>query len=180
MFRVAATFLFLTAIIGIAACDTPRESPLSIPTNPTSVGSNNPSTSRVQPGSPAFVDIPTPTITSLSPTSARLGSDVMVTITGSGFLLRPSRPPAWGPFGPAWTFVAWHTGADEDDADDAYVDAHVISETQLTAVLPASLLATSAATSAIRVVNGDGMGWSDGFRGYPHSGSMSFEVTRAR
>jgi hypothetical protein len=50
-----------------------------------------------------------------------------------------------------------------------------VSPTELTAVVPAALL-TQPGTVRVWVINGDSMGISDGFRGYPTSNAVDFIV----
>jgi len=49
------------------------------------------------------------------------------------------------------------------------------TDSKLTAVVPASLL-KDPGSAQLRVVNGDVMGWIDGYRGYPESNAVSFAV----
>jgi len=114
------------------------------------------------------VDIPTPTITSLSPATAVIGRDVAVTITGTNFAT-PRTPDS--PARYYSTFVVIHA-----EPNDLQLLTRVASETQLTVVIDASLLTASTAT--IFVVNGDGMGWADGVS-YPESNRVTLDVTRA-
>ena len=172
MCRRSATVLIFAAVFGALGCGPAQEHfvpPVAAPTPVT------PNTPRTQPGSftdSTINDVPTPTISTLSPSTAKLGSDVTLTITGTGFLFATPRRYA--------TFVVWHRTnlpPTHEDAGTA-LRTRVISDTQLTAVLPASLLATAAATNSVRVVNGDGMGFSDGVS-YPESNLVSFDVTPA-
>jgi len=109
---------------------------------------------------------PTPvvlSISSLSPATAIAGSaDITVTITGSGF------PPQLGVFG---AFAVWSA--------DTLLLTRYVSDTQLTAVIPASLL-KDPATAQVLVVNGSTMGWSDGYRGYPQSNALPFAIVGSR
>jgi hypothetical protein len=103
-----------------------------------------------------------------------LGRDVTLTITGTGFATAASQPRFYS------TFVVWHRTnlpPTHEDAGTSLI-TRVVSDTQLTAVLPASLLATAAATNSVRVVNGDVMGFGDGVS-YPESNRVNFDVTPA-
>jgi hypothetical protein len=89
----------------------------------------------VQPSGPT-----TPTISSISPTSAVAGSpDLILTITGTNFFLGPKRgsQAVWGANG-----------------SDTFLGTTVLSSTQLTAVIPAALL-SSPVKAAVFVFNGD-------------------------
>ena len=96
---------------------------------------------------------------SIVPTTVLGGSgDTRVVIDGSGF--KPG-------IGPGQSFAV--LGDDE-------LSTRFVSSSQLIAVIPAKFL--TAPTSAQRfVVNGDGMGWSDGHKGYPRSNIVTFEIT---
>ena len=109
-----------------------------------------------------------PSIRSLSPTTAIAGSrEITITITGSGF-----QTGRIGNF--TSSFAVWSASGLEAELLTRYV-----SETQLTAVIPANLL-NDPASARVRVVNGDSMGWSDGYRGYPKSNALSFAVVDSR
>jgi hypothetical protein len=100
-------------------------------------------------------------ISSLSPATAIAGAgDITITITGSGFQT-PQIQSATSPF------AVW-------SADTLLVTRYV-SDSQLTAVIPASLL-KDPATVQVFVVNGSSMGWSDGYRGYPQSNPVPFAI----
>jgi hypothetical protein len=86
-----------------------------------------------------------------------------MTITGSGF-----QAPQIG--NPNWSFAVWSARSGESDLLTRYV-----SDTQLTAIIPEKLLKDPAAAE-VRVVNGDPMGWFDGYRGYPKSNALSFAI----
>jgi len=104
-------------------------------------------------------------ISSLSPATAAAGSaDITVTITGSGF-----QPPQIATLSSC--FVVW--------SEDIIVNARYVSDTQLTAVIPASLLKDPGSAQVI-VVNGQTMGWSDGYRGYPRSNALPFTIVGSR
>jgi hypothetical protein len=107
-------------------------------------------------------------ISSVSPPAAVAGSpDITITIGGAGFQ-KPSQGAT-----PNWSFAVW-------EADGAETDlvTRVDSDSQLTATVPARLL-KAPASAQLRVVNGDSMGWSDGYHGYPQSNSLSFAVSSA-
>jgi len=106
-----------------------------------------------------------PSITSLSLATAAAGSgDITITITGSGF-----QSPTVCCF--VSSFAVWSA--------DTMLLTKYVSETQLTAVIPARLLKDSATTQVL-VVNGDSMGWSDGYRGYPQSNALPFAIVGSR
>jgi hypothetical protein len=103
-------------------------------------------------------------ISSLSPATTIAGSgDITITITGSGFLPQLEILN--------YTFVAWSA--------DTVLLTRYVSDTQLTAVIPASLL-KDPATVQLLVVNGSSMGWSDGYRGYPQSNALPFAIVGSR
>jgi len=52
----------------------------------------------------------------------------------------------------------------------------IVSSSEVTAVIPAALL-QSPTSVQILVMNGDVMGMSDGYFGYPRSNSLTFTVT---
>lgn len=47
------------------------------------------------------------------------------------------------------------------------------------AIVPATLL-EHPGTAQVSVVNGDSMGWSDGYRGYSMSNAVSFLIVESR
>jgi hypothetical protein len=102
-------------------------------------------------------------ITSINPASVIVGSpDTVVTITGSGFIA-PS-------LNHQWSFAVLTTATDKPDLLTTY-----LSDTQLKAIVPAKPLST-ARTAKLLVVNGDVMGWSDGFQRYPQSNSVDLVI----
>lgn len=110
---------------------------------------------------------PTPFISSISPSMVTAGSpDLTVTIDGANF----------GQFGHfVWSTAFWTTNGNLHDTG-VWLQTTIVSSTQLTAVIPASLL-QSATSVQIVVMNGDVMGMSDGYFGYPRSNSVVFTVT---
>jgi hypothetical protein len=58
---------------------------------------------------------------------------------------------------------------------DVELDTRFVSDTELTAVIPARLL-HDAIVAKLSVVTGDAMGWSDGFRRYPRSNAVNFTI----
>jgi hypothetical protein len=154
---MSVTRVLLIAIVMLAAaCG-------QAPTRPTVTEQSSIAT---VPSNPA----PSPTsvalsISSLSPATAIAGSaDITVTITGSGF-----QPPQIATV--TSCFAVW--------SDDIIVNTRYISDTQLTAVIPASLLKDPGSAQVI-VVNGQTMGWSDGYRGYPQSNALPFAIVGSR
>src|SRR5262249_21987331 len=111
--------------------------------------------------------IPTPSIASISPSTVTAGSsDVTITIDGSNF----------GHFGHfVWSTAFWTTNGNLHDTG-IWLQTTIISDSQLTAVIPAKLL-ESATSVQIVVMNGDVMGMSDGYFGYPRSNAVTFTVT---
>jgi len=102
----------------------------------------------------------------ISPTSATAGaSDLTVTIAGSDFI-DPAAPHAHYE-----SFAVWADGT------KAILPTRFDSSTQLTATVPSTLL-TTAGTVKILIVNGDPMGYSDGFEGYPSSKPVTFTILR--
>src|SRR4030095_9285285 len=141
-------------VLGSIGCETTR-----YPTSPAPPPGPSPAPSPV-PLSPA------PSITAVTPATAPAGSDdITLSITGSGF---------HGPYSNDWTFVVW----DPNGVDEALL-TRFVSDTQLTAIIPAKLLKNPGSAQLI-VVNGDSMGWTDGYRGYAQSGPVSFTVVDAR
>lgn len=107
-----------------------------------------------------------PSIASISPASTQTGSpDVTITINGSNF----------GRFGHVWSTVFWTTNGNLHDTG-TWLQTTIISSSQLTAVIPTKLL-QSPTSAQILVMNGDIMGMSDGYFGYPRSESFTFTVT---
>jgi IPT/TIG domain-containing protein len=97
-------------------------------------------------------------LSSMSPTSAIAGSpDLTVVVTGTGFV----RGASW---------VTWAVGVNQ-----TVLSTKFESDTKLTAIIPADLL-KSPVTAQVLVYNGDIMGLSDGYFGYPKSNSLSFSV----
>jgi hypothetical protein len=106
----------------------------------------------------------TPVITAVSPTNATAGSaDLTLTITGSNF--------------ESYKSVAfWTTDPNNLHDHGTMLNTIFVNSTQLTVVIPAALLQSSTSTQIV-VLNGDPMGMSDGFFGYPESNSVAFTVT---
>jgi hypothetical protein len=122
-----------------------------------------------QPAAPSSPTPPgvTPSISSLSPATAIAGSDdITVTIAGSAFQANGIQRSS---------FTMWS----ESNGVETYLLTRFVSDTQLTAIIPAKLLKDSK-SAQVFVVNGDWMGWADGFRGYPQSAGVSFTVVASR
>ena len=153
---MSVTRVLLIAILSFtAACDQAPTRP-TVPEQPpvTTVPSN--------PSPPVAAAL---SISSLSPATAAAGSaDITVTITGSGF-----QPPQIATV--TSCFAVW--------SDDIILNTRYVSDTQLTAVIPASLLKDPGSAQVI-VVNGQTMGWSDGYRGYPTSNPLPFTIGGSR
>jgi hypothetical protein len=110
---------------------------------------------------------PTPQIASIEPASVVAGSaDVTITIEGSNF-------GHYGHF--IWSTAFWTTNGNLHDTG-TWLDTTILSDTQIKAVIPAKLLASPTSVQ-ILVMNGDVMGMSDGYFGYPRSNSVIFTVT---
>jgi len=111
--------------------------------------------------------IPTPSISSISPSTVAAGSpDVTITINGSNF-------GHYGHF--IWSTAFWTTNGNLHDTG-TWLKTTIISSSQLTAVIPAELLQSSTSVQIV-VMDGDVMGMSDGYFGYPRSNSVTFSVT---
>jgi trimeric autotransporter adhesin len=112
--------------------------------------------------------IPIPAISSISPSTIATGSpDVTLTISGSNF-------GHYGHFVSSTVF--WTTNGNLHDTG-TWLQTTIISNSQLRAVIPAKLL-QSPTSIQIVVMNGDVMGMSDGFFGYPRSNSVTFTVAQ--
>jgi hypothetical protein len=110
---------------------------------------------------------PAPSICTISPSTVAAGSpDLTITIDGSNF----------GHFGHfVWSTVFWTTNGNLHDTG-TLLQTTIVNSDQLVAVIPAPLLQTPTSVQ-ILVMNGDVMGMSDGFFGYPRSNSVIFTVT---
>jgi hypothetical protein len=109
---------------------------------------------------------PSPSISSISPSTVTAGSaDLTITIDGSNF-------GHYGHF--IWSTAFWSTNGNLHDTGTS-LQTTIISSSQLTAVIPAKLL-QSPTSVQILVMNGDVMGMSDGYFGYPRSNSVTFTV----
>ena len=110
---------------------------------------------------------PTPSISSITPSTSAAGSgDVTMTINGSNF-------GHYGNF--TWSTAFATTNGNLHDTG-TWLQTTIIGGNQLTAVVPAKLL-QSPTSFHIVVMNGDVMGMSDGYFGYPRSNSVTFTVT---
>ena len=106
-------------------------------------------------------------ISSISPSTVAAGSpDVTITINGSSF-------GHFGHFTDSTTF--WTTNGNLHDTG-TWLQTTIVSKNQLTAVIPAALLQGPTSVQIV-VMNGDVMGMSDGYFGYPRSNSVTFTVT---
>jgi hypothetical protein len=144
------TILVCLGLIGGCADSNPvRPTPTSSPTSPPT---------------PPPSDVPNPSISSISPTSAMVGSpDFTLKVTGTNFVQ---------PSGPVGSWVIWSRS---DPHGGTALRTTFVSTTELTAVVTAALLERSG-TARIWVENGDIMGISDGFHGYPISNAVDFNV----
>lgn len=123
--------------------------------------------SNTVPFSVTAVPVAKPTISSISPEGVSAGSpDVTITIEGSNY----------GHFGHfIWSTVFWTTNGNLHDTGH-WLQTSIISDTQLKAVIPSALLQSPTSVQIV-VMNGDIMGMSDGYFGYPRSNSLTFTVT---
>ncbi len=115
------------------------------------------------------VPIGVPNISSISPASAVPGSgDLTISITGTNFtnanFLNSS-------------IAFWTTDPNNLHDHGLMLNTTYISSTQLSVAVPASLLANTTSVQIV-VLNGDSMGMSDGYFGYPKSNSVTFTVTQ--
>ena len=109
---------------------------------------------------------PTPSISSISPSTAAAGSqDVTITIDGSNF-------GHYGHF--IWSTAFWTPNGNLHDTGTG-LQTTIVSSSQLTAVIPAKLLQSPTSVQIV-VMNGDVMGMTDGYFGYPRSNSVTFTV----
>lgn len=110
---------------------------------------------------------PTPAISSISPSTVAAGSsDMTITINGSNF-------GHYGHFIRSTAF--WTTNGNLHDTG-IWLQTSIVSSSQLSAVIPATLLQSPTSVHIV-VMNGDVMGMSDGYFGYPRSNSVTFDVT---
>ncbi len=110
---------------------------------------------------------PTPTISSMSPLTVAAGSgDLTIMIEGSNF-------GHYGHF--VWSTAFWTTNGNLHDTG-TWLQTTIMSDSQIVAVIPEKLL-QSPRSAKIVVMNGDVMGMSDGYFGYPRSNSVIFTVT---
>jgi hypothetical protein len=106
-----------------------------------------------------------PTLSAISPAYVSVGStDVTITITGSNFENYKS-------------VAFWTTAPNNLHDHGTMLNTTFVSSTQITAVIPASLLANQGSAQIV-VLTGDPMGMSDGFFGYPESNALTFTVTQ--
>lgn len=110
---------------------------------------------------------PTPSISSISPSTIAAGSsDVTIRIDGLDF----------GHFGHFVSSTAfWTTNGNLHDTG-TWLQTAIVGDNQLTAVIPKKLLQSPTSVQIV-VMNGDVMGMSDGYFGYPRSNSVTFTVT---
>jgi len=110
---------------------------------------------------------PHPSISSITPSTVAAGSpDVTITVDGSNF-------GHYGHF--IWSTAFWTTNGNLHDTG-TWLQTTIISSSQLTAVIPAKLLESPTSVQIV-VMNGDIMGMSDGYFGYPRSNAVTFTVT---
>ena len=111
--------------------------------------------------------VPTPSISFISPSTVAAGSpDVTIAINGSNF-------GHYRHF--IWSTAFWTTNGNLHDTGTA-LQTTIVNSNQLTAVIPAELLRTPTSVQIV-VMNGDVMGMSDGYFGYPRSNAVVIDVT---
>jgi len=144
----------LVIVVLAAACDSePRRT--FVPSAPSAT---------VPPG--VSSSVPTPSISSITPGFAIAGSsDLVLNVTGTNF----SRALPGSPF------AIW---ARTDVLELTALATTYAIETELRAVIPAALLSRSGAWG-VKVMNGDRVGFSNGYRGYPASNVVRFRVMPA-
>lgn len=109
---------------------------------------------------PAEGNLTGPTITAISPSSAATGtSDLTITVTGTNFVNGD----------PITSWVRWSQNGKTKDLDTKF-----ISDTELTAVVPGSLLGAPG-TARLFVTNGDIIS-DHGYDSYPQSNSLEFVI----
>src|SRR5262249_1800046 len=114
----------------------------------------------------ASTPAPAPSISSISPSAVSAGSpDVTITIDGGGF-------GHYGHF--VWSTAFWTTNGNLHDSG-TWLQTTIINSSQLTAVIPAKLLQNPTSVQIV-VMNGDVMGMSDGYFGYPRLNAVRFTV----
>lgn len=117
--------------------------------------------SRASTPSPPPAATTAPSVGAISPASAIAGSsNITLEVTGTHFI-RGS---------PNYSFVLWSANGVETDLLTTFS-----SDTRLTALVSDELLSTPG-TASVRVMNGDSMGFTDGYRGYPVSNAVAFAV----
>jgi IPT/TIG domain len=118
-------------------------------------------------GTPGSTGSSSVVISSVSPSSVPAGSsDVTITIDGSNF----------GHFGHfVWSTAFWTTNGNLHDTG-VWLQTTIVNSKQLTAVIPAALLQNPTSVHIV-VMNGDVMGMTDGYFGYPRSNQVTFTVT---
>jgi trimeric autotransporter adhesin len=110
---------------------------------------------------------PVPSISSISPSTVSAGSsDVTITIDGSNF----------GHYGHFIWSTAFLTNNGNLHDTGTWLKTTIVSSSQLTAVIPAKSLQSPTSVQIV-VMNGDVMGMTDGYFGYPRSNSITFTVT---
>jgi len=121
---------------------------------------------RSNPGGPQLLPPPPqlrPSITAISPTNAVAGtSDLTLTLTGSNFV--SGRP--------VYTWAIWSGNG----GNNTPLKTTFVNSTELTAVVPASLLSRSG-TAGVFVETGDPTSVSNGNDTYPQSNSVGFTVS---
>jgi hypothetical protein len=113
------------------------------------------------------VTAPVPVINSISPPSATVGAEGLeLTVTGTDFIAA-ALPGAF-----AMTWLRWSANGVNHDL----VQTKVVSSTELRVPIPSALL-RSPGTVYLLVENGDPMGVTDGYEGYPKSNPIPFQIT---
>lgn len=152
----------LVSVALLAGCESiNRPQPTQLPPSTTSVPTPS---------------IPTPSISSITPASAIAGSsDLVLKVTGTNFLQDRLDDPFVLPGSP---FAIWSVSPVADIGAGTELLTTFVSGTELTAVIPAALLSRPG-TFGVTVMNGDVMGFTDGYVHYPRSNSVGFTVMPA-
>jgi hypothetical protein len=136
----------------------------SLPKGATNFPSSNPPS----PSTPSTTSDPIPSIVSISSVDASAGSpDITLTIMGSNFENQNFKHSS---------VAFWTTNANNLHDNGKMLLTTFVSESELTATIPAELLQRPVSVQIV-VLNGDTMGMSDGFFGYPKSNSVTFTVS---
>jgi IPT/TIG domain len=120
---------------------------------------------------------PTPTITSLSPTTAIAGSDdITITITGTNFVPYPrDRSPFDYVY---WSIAVWVPAGGSLHTDSTLLETRFVSDTELAVIIPAKLLARPM-SAQVSVFTINYLDWYDGDNSGPRSDPVTFTVVES-